>query len=79
MQLNWRNVFIALAVLFILFYLVTIVNNIATVFSYIAGAFSGVFGGYHSGSHNSHTYDLARLCVLLIFALGFLRLITRRR
>jgi hypothetical protein len=78
MQLNWRNIFIAIILIFALIYLPAIVHNVSMVVSSFAGAFSGAFSRY-SGSHNSQTYDLARLCVLLIFVLGVLKLITRRR
>lgn len=79
MQLNWRNIFVAIILIVALIYLPAIVHNVSAIFSPFAGAFSDVFSGYHGGSHNSQIHDLAKLCVLLIFVLGVLKLITRRR
>jgi len=77
MRLNWRNIFIAIIVIFVLINLLIIVHNVSTVASSIAAAFGSVFSGYNTGKHNSQTYEIAKLCVLLIFVIGILRLITR--
>ena len=77
MEIKWGNVFIALIIVYALINLPSITNNVTATFSSITGVFDNVLGS-NTSSSNSQTFDLARLCILLIFVLGIVRLLINR-
>jgi len=79
MEIRWRNVFILILMIFILFNFHAITSYISGVVSSFASAFGGIFSGHYGGSSNSHIYEIARLCVFLIFVIGILRLLKNWR
>ena len=81
MKNRWKNVFIALAVVFILLNCASIVNAIATTISSAVGTVSSAFdvGLTYSSNGQSDAFNLARTCIFFIFVLGALKLITNRR
>jgi uncharacterized membrane protein YfcA len=78
MEIKWGNVFLALIIIYALINLPTITNNVAATISSITGAFGSAFGSNTTNS-NSQVYELAKLCVLLIFVIGILRLFKNRK
>ena len=78
MEIKWGNVFLALIIVYVLINLPSILNNIAAAVSSITGALSSAFGSITT-NHDSPAYDLVRLCVLLIFVLGVIRLLKKRK
>lgn len=81
MEIRWGNVLIALVIIFLLFNFSGIFNTVATMISSAVRTIGSAFdsGSSYSGSGQSDAFNLARLCVLLIFVLGALKLITNRR
>jgi len=77
MEIQWKNVFLFFGILLLLIYLNPIVNTFSQI---ITGAIETIKaalpspGGFGHGV-GSPTYSLARLCVLLIFIVGVLKLI----
>jgi len=77
MEIQWRHIFLFIGVVLLLINLGPIVHTLAEIITgfietiKIAIPSPASFG--HGGS--SSTYSLARLCVLLIFIVGVLKLI----
>ena len=77
MEIQWKNVFLFFGILILLIYLGTIVNTFTEI---ISGAIETIKSALPSPGNFGHgggspTYSLARLCVLLIFIVGILKLI----
>ncbi len=76
MEIQWKNVFLFFGILILLIYLGTIVNTFAEI---ITGAIETIKAALPApgsfGHGGSPTYSLARLCALLIFIVGVLKLI----
>jgi hypothetical protein len=77
MEIKWKNVFLAIGIVFLLINIGSIVNTIAGIITDVLGAIDKAFEPFRQYSHrgDSPTYALARLCVLLIFIVGVLKLI----
>ena len=77
MEIKWKNVFLAIAIVFLLINIGPIVNTVAGIFTDVLGAIDKAFEPFRQFSYrvNSPTYALARLSVLLIFIIGVLKLI----
>ena len=71
MQIRWKNVVIALLVIFALIHLPTILHNLSSVTSTLTAAYSGC----STTEGSSNRYEIARLCIYLIFIIGVLRLL----
>ena len=75
MEIQWKNVFLFFGILILLINLGTIVNTFAEIITGVIETIRaalptpGSFG--HGGG--SSVYSLARLCVLLIFFVGVLK------
>lgn len=77
MEIQWKNVFLAIAIVFLLINIGAIVNTIAGIIADVLGAIDRAFEPFRSYSYrgDSSVFALARLCVLLIFIVGILKLI----
>jgi hypothetical protein len=78
MEIQWKNIVLAMIILFLLIHLATIVNTVAGIISDVLAAIDTTlrpFRSYAYRGEGTATYALARLCVLLIFFVGVLRLI----
>lgn len=71
MEIRWKNVVIALLVILALINLPTILHNLSSVTSTLTSSVSGS----STAGGSPDRYELARLCVYLIFILGVLRLL----
>jgi len=78
MEIRWGNVFFVLMIIVALINLPSITNNVTSFVSSITGTFGNAFES-NTTSHNSQAFDLARICILLIFILGIVRLFKNRR
>ena len=77
MEIKWKNVILAIVIGYLLINIGPIVNTVAGIFTDVLGAIDQAFEPLRQFSYrgNSPTYALARLCVLLIFIIGVLKLI----
>ena len=77
MEIQWKNVFLFFGILIGLIYLGTIVNTFAEIITGAIGRIKSALPPLEDFGHGGHsrTYSLARLCVLLIFIVGVLKVI----
>ncbi len=76
MEIQWKHIFLLFGIILLLIHLGPILNTLAGIISNIIGAFERAFEPLRSQSFrgSSSTYALAKLCVLQIFIVGFLKL-----
>ena len=83
MEIQWRHVFLLFAVIYLLVHLGPIINTLGEIISGGLGALNHMLEPlryhHHQYSGSSSVYDLARLCVLLIFVIGVLKLFKGNR
>ena len=77
MEIQWKNVFLFFGILLLLIYLGSIVNTFAEIITGGIETIKAALPSPGSFGHgvSSRTYSLARLCALLIFIVGVLKLI----
>jgi len=77
MEIKWKNVILAIVIGYLLINIGPIVNTVAGIITDVLGAIEQAVAPLRQCSYrgNSPTYALARLCVLLIFIIGVLKLI----
>lgn len=77
MEIQWKHVFLAIAIIILLVNLPTILNTVASIFSdttaVISKSFNDILGPDHV--RNSQTFVLAKFCALLLFVVAILKLI----
>ena len=81
MEIKWKHVFLFFGILILLIYLGTIVNTFAEIITAAIGTIKSALRPLEDFDRGggSSTYALARLCVLLIFIVGVLKLINRNK
>ena len=81
MEIQWRHVFLLIALIYLLIHVGPIINTLGEIIAGGLGALNSAFDPLRSYRYNagSSTYDLARLCVLLIFIIGVLKLFKGNR
>ena len=77
MEIQWKHVFLFFGIIWLLINLAPILNTLGGIITDILGAFDGALEPLrnHSFRGNSSTFALAKLCVMLIFIVGILKLI----
>jgi len=78
MEIQWKNLFLAMLIIVLFIHIGTIVNTIAGIISDVLAAIDTALQPFRSHGYRgegSSTYALARLCVLLIFIVGELKVI----
>ena len=76
MEIQWKHIFLFFGIILLLINLGPILNTFAGIISDVLGAFDSAFEPLrnHNFRGGSSTYALAKLCVLLIFFVGVLKL-----
>jgi hypothetical protein len=77
MEIQWKHLFLFFLLVLVLINLGPIVNTLAGIISDVMTAIDTAFEplrSYHPRASSS-TYALARLCVLLIFFIGVLKIL----
>ena len=77
MEIQWKHVFLAFLVLLLLINLAPIVNTLSGIIADFLAAIDQTMEPFRSYRYrgNSSAYALARLCVLLIFIIGVIKII----
>ncbi|MGD0915811.1 MAG: hypothetical protein ABSB22_05080 [Thermodesulfobacteriota bacterium] len=77
MEIQWKHVFLLIGIIYLLVNLGPILNTLGGTISDILGAFGQALEPLRSYSPRgtSSTFALAKLCVILIFVVGILKLI----
>jgi hypothetical protein len=77
MEIQWKHIFLLFGIIWLLINLNPIVNTLGGIITDVLGAFDNAFEPLrnHNFRGGSPTFALAKLCVVLIFFVGILKVI----